>query len=139
MMDHSDPRRANRAQFELEGLGKGVIPRLLNKMYEVKPKGRDDVEALNRVVKLLRLMSGQAFNYNPMDIMGVVGANSKERESALKQWYAWWYKWHGTKRWNELVDREDEEFMTEEEVKAKRAAERKAAREERKKARKNKR
>ncbi|MHC4077697.1 MAG: zinc ribbon domain-containing protein [Planctomycetota bacterium] len=129
LMDHSDPRRANRAQLELLDIGKPAVPRLLNKMYEVKPKGRDDVEALNRVVKTVRLLSGQAFGYNPRELIGQnVGGSEKERESALKQWYGWWYYMHASGRWDELVDQEDEEFMTEEEIKAKRAAERKAKR-----------
>ncbi|MHC4921940.1 MAG: hypothetical protein ACYTKC_20425 [Planctomycetota bacterium] len=98
-------------------------------MYEVKPKGRDDVEALNRVVKTVRLLSGQAFGYNPRELIGQnVGGSEKERESALKQWYGWWYYMHASGRWDELVDQEDEEFMTEEEIKAKRVAERKAKR-----------
>jgi hypothetical protein len=135
LMDNSDPRRANRAQLDLLDIGKAAVPRLLNKMYEVKPKGRDDVEALNRVIKTLRIMSGQAFGYNPRELAGQhVGGSEKERESALKQWYGWWYYMHESNRWNELVDKEDEEFMTEEEVKKKREAERQAAREARKKA-----
>lgn len=135
LMDHSDPRRANRAQLDLLNIGKPAVPRLLNKMYEVKPKGRDDVEALNRVIKTLRIMSGQAFGYNPRELVGEnVGASEKERESALRQWYGWWYYMHESNRWNELVDKEDEEFMLEEAVKKKREAERKAEREARKKA-----
>jgi len=135
LMDHSDPRRANRAQLDLLDIGKPAVPLLLNKMYEVKPKGRDDVEALNRVVKTLRLLTGQSFAYNPRELIGEnIGASEKERESALKQWYGWWYYMHASGRWDELVDKEDEEFMTEEEVKKKREAERKAEREARKKA-----
>ena len=107
---------------------------MLNKMYEVKPRGRDDVEALNRVVKTLRIISGQSFGYNPRELIGQnVGGSAKERDSALRQWYGWWYYVHASGRWDELVDREDEEFMDEEEIKAKRAAERKADREARKK------
>ena len=87
LMDHSDPRAANKAWIELENIGKPAIPRLLNKLYEVKPKGKDDVEALNRVVKTLRTLSGQAFGYNPRELLGEnVGGSLQELESALRQW-----------------------------------------------------
>ena len=115
------------AWIELENIGKPAIPRLLNKLYEVKPQGKDDVEALNRVVKTLRSMSGQAFGYNPRELIAQnVGGSLKERESALRQWYGWWYYMYGSKRWDELVDTDEEEFMSVEEVKKKREAERQA-------------
>lgn len=119
---------ANRAARRLKEIGKPAVPRLLNKFYEVKPKTREDVLALTRVVHALRDLTGVAFGYNPMErgALGGIGATEEERMSALKQWYAWWWKYANRPDWQYAIQKgEGEElFETKAERKARRERER---------------
>lgn len=113
---------ANRAARRLKEIGKPAVPRLLNKFYEIKPRTRDEVLALNRVVHALRDLTGLAFGYNPRE--GVtqegIGATEEERMSALKQWFAWWWKYANRPDWQYAIQKgEGEELF---ETKAERKA-----------------
>lgn len=109
--------RYNRAIMRLEKIGRPAIPRLLNKMYEVKPVTKDDREGLKRVISAMTSLSGMQFGYNVADRESLlIGGTPQERTSSLKQWYAWWYKYHD-QDFTSAIDKEDDEslFLTEEE------------------------
>lgn len=122
----------NRSSRALEKFGKAAVPRVLNKMYEVKLKTRDDVLIVNRLARFLRDLSGWQFGFNHADAEeGTdVGGTEKERISALKQWYAWWADYHDRDDW-ELKDADDELFLTQDQIDAKRKAEAEARKKER--------
>ena len=64
------------------------------------------------------------FGYNVADRRDLtVEGNASQRESALKQWYAWWYRTHAGD-FQSAIDEEDDEtlFMTEAEKAARKAA-----------------
>jgi len=44
------------------------------------------------VVMALREISGQYHGYAPMDEGGALGTTEERRLSAVKQWFAWWYR-----------------------------------------------
>ena len=82
----------------------------------------------------LTAMSGMQFGYNVADRKDLlVGGTPEERTSALKQWYAWWYKYHD-QDFTRAIDKEDDEslLLTEEEKAAKRQEAEGQAREKKK-------
>ncbi|MCB9889632.1 MAG: hypothetical protein H6836_08645 [Planctomycetes bacterium] len=132
---HASGMHFNRAARALEKYGKAAIPRVLNKMYETKMGSQDDVLVVNRLCRFLRTLSGWRFGFSPQDHKGSdLGGSEKERISALKQWYAWWARYHDRDDWQNF-DSEDEVEMTSDQIEKKHAAEREA----RKKAREEKR
>jgi hypothetical protein len=118
--------RYNGSIRRLQQIGRPAIPRLLNKMYEVKPVSKDDREGLKRVIMAMTALSGMQFGYNVADRKDLlIGGTPEERTSALKQWYAWWYKYHD-QDFTTAIDKQDDEslLLTEEEKQA--AAKKKA-------------
>ena len=112
---------ANRAIYRLRDIGRPAVPRLLTKMYEIQPKETDDRLRLRRVIQALREMTGVAFGFNVAEIAHG-GVSEEERQSSLRQWYAWWYRNHN-KDFTRSIDKAEDEslFLTEEEKKAQRA------------------
>ena len=80
---------------------RAAIPRLLNKAYELSVDVDENNIRLSNLMRSLRTLTGASYGYNAADIsvMGGpksdIGATKEERVSALKQWYAFWYRWHG--------------------------------------------
>ncbi len=113
---------SNRSINRLVEIGRPAIPRLLTKLTEVEPTGDGKLQLL-RVLQALRTMSGARFGFNPADRKELlVGGTKEERLSALKQWYAWWYKNHD-RDFTSAIDKEDDEslFLTEKEKQARKA------------------
>lgn len=116
--------QAMRSRLRLKEIGRPAIPRLLNKFYEIKGDNKDEIEALGRLDRLLRDMTGVAFNYTTVTQVGQTAEFGKEeRESALRQWYAWWREWHN-RDYTYNIQKEDDEtiFLTDEQRKAREAA-----------------
>lgn len=112
-----DNIRYNRTYTRLKEIGRPAIPRLLNKMYLVKPTTEEDRLGLFRVISAMSTLSGVRFGYSPADRKDfLVGGTDEERVSALKQWYAWWYENHD-RDFTSAIDKEDDEslLLTEEE------------------------
>ncbi len=118
---------ANRARLRFQEIGKAVIPRLLTKFYEIRPSSPDDILRLQRVVHALRDLTGVAFGYNPLErsVMKGLGGSVDDRESALKQWYAWWWRHANDPNWQYAIDKADDEslFETKEQKAARKARE----------------
>ena len=69
--------------------------------------------SLTRIDRALRVMTGRAFDYQPGThlvlpaSMGLPQPSVEEhRRSALKQWYAWWYKYHA-RDYAALIDKQE--------------------------------
>ena len=96
---------ANRSIQRLSQIGRAAIPRLLNQFHELS----SDLEAnnlkLTRVDRALRVMTGRAFEYEPGSHLTQREELEEQRLSALKQWYAWWYRNHD--RDSALIDRQE--------------------------------
>jgi len=117
-----DNVRYNRTYMRLKEIGRPAIPRLLNKMYLVKPTTEEDRLGLFRVISAMTTLSGVRFGYSPADRKDfLIGGTDEERTSALKQWYAWWYQNHD-RDFTKAIDKEDDEslLLTEEEKAARR-------------------
>ncbi|MEM7204389.1 MAG: hypothetical protein AAF628_29285 [Planctomycetota bacterium] len=114
------PAGLNKAIDALRDIGRPAIPRLLNQLYEFHAKGmvtEDHRIAARRVIQALLIMTGRRFGFNVADrTNATVDGNREQRESALKQWYAWWYRYHD-RDYTEAIDKAEGEalFQTEDE------------------------
>ena len=97
------PRAVNR----LKTIGRPAIPRILNQIYEL----HGDLDAnnlqLNRLVRCLRMATGAAFAYPVTDhTVQDVKATAEQRLSSLRQWFAFWYRYHKGE-YDALIDKRD--------------------------------
>ncbi len=117
-------RQAGQAREALKKIGRPAVPRLLNQFNFFRGETKDEIEAIGRIDRLLRDMTGVAFNYSSaMHSVGQnVGASQNERDSAKRQWFAWWREWHN-RDYTYNIDKADDEtlLMTEEQLKARQA------------------
>lgn len=94
-----EPKVFQKARTRLTEIGKPAIPRLLTGLFEL-PLGTGGTEVeldqaiiVNGVVTTLRDITGQHFGFKPMTLVGsAVGTSEERRQSAIKQWFAWWYR-----------------------------------------------
>ena len=123
-----DGRVFNRHVDRIVEIGRPAIPRLLNQMYEAQDaldRGDQDTKLqVRRVIQVLTVMTGMRFGFNVADRSNAgVDGDKGQRTSALKQWYAWWYKTHDRDYTTAIDKAEDESLlMTEAEKKALREA-----------------
>ncbi len=93
MIDLDLTSEASRARRELEEIGRPAIPILLTGLYETPLDTEEQSIQVNIMVQALRTITGQYFGYKPMELVGSgVGTTKERRESAIKQWFAWWYR-----------------------------------------------
>jgi len=93
MIDLDLTRKATAAQRELEGIGKPAIPILLTGIYTIPLDTLGQSIQVNMIVQTLRRISGQYFGYKPQELVGSgLGTTRERRESAIKQWFAWWFR-----------------------------------------------
>ncbi len=86
-------RESAAAKRELVKLGKPVIPILLSGLYETKLTDDESRIRANLMVVTLRNITGRDFGYDPQARLGKQDGVNKERsDSAIKQWFAWWYQ-----------------------------------------------
>lgn len=95
MIDLSLTKEASAAQTELVAIGKPAIPILLTGLYEIPLGNEDEVRQVSMIVRALKDLTGQDFGYRPQVAEGSgVGTTSERRASAIKQYFAWWYRHH---------------------------------------------
>jgi len=93
MIDLNLTREATAAQRELVALGRPAIPVLLTGLFELPLNTMDDAIQVNLVDQTLQQITGKDFGYAPMIAVGSAGGTSEEmRTSAIRQWFAWWYR-----------------------------------------------
>ena len=97
---------ANRSIDRLDDIGRPAIPRLLNQFYELKNDVVGNNFKLVRVDRALRTMTGRSFDYDPGLRPTQLHTLKDQRVSALRQWYAWWYRYHD-RDYAALIDKQE--------------------------------
>ena len=92
LIDLEETRGAVRARDALIEIGRPAIPILLTGLYEIPLETEAQAIQCNLIVTTLRDITGQDFGYAPQVAIGSgVGTTEERRQSAIKQWFAWWY------------------------------------------------
>jgi predicted Zn finger-like uncharacterized protein len=93
MIDLDLTKEGTRAQAELIEIGRPSIPILLTGLYEIPLETEDQAKQVNLIVIGLRSITGQYMGFKPMMMEGSgVGTTEERRQSAIKQWFAWWWR-----------------------------------------------
>jgi hypothetical protein len=93
MIDLDLTKEGTRAQAELIEIGRPAIPILLTGLYEIPLETEDQAKQVNLIVIGLRSITGQYMGFKPMMMEGSgVGTTEERRQSAIKQWFAWWWR-----------------------------------------------
>lgn len=81
----------NRSSNALKEIGKPAMPRLVNALYELYPDVNGNNQKISQVTRCLLSMTGMAFAY---DVRGTGDAakDKAARESVIRQWFAWWWR-----------------------------------------------
>lgn len=90
---NDEPKIFREARKELVAIGKPAMPKLLTCLYEIPLDNEENAIRLNAVVVTMRDITGQNFFFKPLAIVGsAMGTSEERRQSAIKQWFAWWYR-----------------------------------------------
>lgn len=82
---------ASRARDELVEIGRPAIPILLNGLFETRLDTEEDAIRVNIMVTALREITGEYKGYEPQLLVGSsAGTTEERRQSAIRQWFAWW-------------------------------------------------
>jgi len=93
MIDLDLTREGAQAKRDLVAIGKPSIPRLLTGLYQIPLDTEPHAIQINMIVQALRETTAQNFGFKPMVLIGsAVGTTAERRESAIRQWFAWWYR-----------------------------------------------
>ncbi len=93
MIDLELTAQASRAAREMAAIGKPAIPILLTHLYENTLASREESIQANIVDTALREITGQSFGYQPLSLVGAaMGTTEERRQSAIRQWFAWWFR-----------------------------------------------
>lgn len=81
-----------RATMALEKIGKPAVPRLLNALHDLYPDVTANNDKIKQVTRCLLTVTGMQFAY---DFRGEGDAATvkKNRESSIRQWFAWWWRY----------------------------------------------
>ncbi len=84
----------NKATMSIQSLDdkKAVVPRALNAMFELYGDVMANNMKLSQLDRALRAWTGFAVNYDPADT-GSAAADKAARESCIRQWFAFWYRY----------------------------------------------
>ena len=106
MIDLNLTREASAAQRDLVAIGKPAIPILLTGLYEIPLDTQENAIKCNLIVQTLRQITGEYMGYKPQVAEGSgTGTTDERRSSAIKQWFAWWYK--NEKKFTEKKEQRD--------------------------------
>ena len=93
LIDLDLTKEAAAAMRELVEIGRPAIPVLLTGLYETPLESEAQAIQANLIVQTLRNITGESFGYKPQVALGSgVGTTEERRQSAIKQWFAWWYR-----------------------------------------------
>jgi len=93
MIDLDLTKEASAASREIVEIGKPAIPVLLTGLYSIPLDNEEHSIQINIIVVALRKITGQYFGYEPQEMLGSgTGTTKERRESAIKQWFAWWFR-----------------------------------------------
>jgi predicted Zn finger-like uncharacterized protein len=81
------------AKRELEAIGRPAIPILLTGLYEIPLETDEHAMKVNLINQALEEITGNYTGWKPMVAEGSgAGTTNERRESAIKQWFAWWLR-----------------------------------------------
>jgi hypothetical protein len=81
------------AKRELEAIGRPAIPILLTGLFEIPLETDEQAMKVNLINQCLEEITGYYTGWKPMVAEGSgVGTTDERRESAIKQWFAWWFR-----------------------------------------------
>lgn len=93
IIDLSLTKEMSAAKNRLEAIGKPAIPRLLTGLYEIELTDIDTARQVQNIIYVLRRITDEYFGYEPLTMVGSgMGTTEERRASAIKQWFAWWYR-----------------------------------------------
>ena len=81
------------------------MARILNAMYELYGDVNTNALKLSQLDRALRIVSGMSVNFQ-IRTSGDVAKDKAERESVVRQWFAWWYR-YANGEFDELIDKEN--------------------------------
>lgn len=70
---------------------KAVVPRVLNAMFELYPDPATNNIKLSQLNRAMREFTGYAVNY-PVADSGDAAKDKQKRQSCVRQWFAYWYR-----------------------------------------------
>jgi predicted Zn finger-like uncharacterized protein len=88
---------------------KAVVPRALNAMFELYGDANANNMKLSQLDRALRAWTGFAVNYDPAD-SGDAAKDKAARESCVRQWFAYWYRYGNTELKDNIEDTESLEM-----------------------------
>jgi predicted Zn finger-like uncharacterized protein len=78
---------------ELEEIGRPAIPILLTGLFEIPLETDEQAMKVNLINQCLEGITGQYTGWKPQVAEGSgTGTTNERRESAIKQWFAWWFR-----------------------------------------------
>jgi len=87
------PRKNADAKAALVEIGGPALPVLLTGLYEIKLETQDQAIQVNLINQCLEEITGYYTGYKPQIMEGsATGTSAERRESAVKQWFAWWHR-----------------------------------------------
>lgn len=101
------PRTNAKAKAALVEIGKPSLPILLTGMYEIPIETEEEAIQVNLINQCLEEITGNYTGYKPQVAEGSsAGTTLERRDSAIKQWFAWWLR-KGERKFTEKVEGED--------------------------------
>jgi len=104
-----DRERSIAAREKLNAEAKPAIPALLNGLVPLDFSDRDDIAKANRIIHVLRPITGKSFGFSPGFQDTVIrGSMEADLKHAVRLWFGWWkrYKdvWQGRDIEKEMKD-----------------------------------
>jgi len=87
------PPETAAAKRELEQIGKPAIPILLTGLFEIPLETDEQAMKVNLINQCLEEITGYYTGWKPQVAQGSgTGTSEERRQSAIKQWFAWWFR-----------------------------------------------
>lgn len=87
------PKMNASAKRELVDIGKPALPILLTGLYEIPLDTEDQVIQVNLINQALQEITGFHTGFEPQLAEGSSAGTTRERrDSAIRQWFAWWFR-----------------------------------------------
>ncbi len=95
-----------RATAEIKKIGKPAMPRLMNALHDLYPDVQGNNQKISQVTRSLLDITGMAFAY---DVRGSGDAvkDKPARESVIRQWFAWWWR-YANDDYQDAIDKEED-------------------------------
>lgn len=90
----------------LEEIGKPAVPRLLNAMHGLYSDVNANNQKISQVDRCLLAMTGMQFAYDVRG-SGDAAKDKASRESVIRQWFAWWYRYANDTH-TDAIDQEED-------------------------------